>query len=210
MHTIVQGIPVTTLAARRAERPDARRGLGAGPDDVVIVTVANFREKKDYPTLLAAAALLDDEPQIRFVAIGQGPLEGALREEHRRLDLGGRFRFLGHHPDPPAVLAGADIFVLTSRHEGLPIALLEAMALGVPPVATRVGGIPTVVTSGHDGILLAPGDPSAVAAALRRLAHDPDDRTALGEAAGRRAAAFDITTTQRALEAVYDRLALRH
>jgi glycosyltransferase involved in cell wall biosynthesis len=205
----VQGIPVARLAPRRAERERARADLGLTPDAVLVATVANFREKKDYPTLLRAAARCADHPTLRFVAIGQGPLERELEGLHRDLSLGDRFRFLGYHPDPPAVLAGADLFVLTSRHEGLPISLLEAMALGVPPVVTAVGGIPEVVTHDQDGLLLPAGDPEAVADALQGLADDPQRRAALGAAASRRAQDFDIARTQAELESLYRRLVER-
>lgn len=207
---LVQGIPFPGLAGRRTERSAARRALDLGDDDILVATVANFREKKDYPTLLAAAAACAREPRLRFVAIGQGPLEAEMHSLHERLQLGDRFRFLGYQADPAAVVAGADLFALTSRHEGLPIALLEAMALEVPPVVSAVGGIPEVVTDGVDGVLVPPGDPAAFAAALLRLVDAPAERAALGAAAGRRAADFDIARTQRELEALYRRLLGRH
>lgn len=202
----VQGIPVAELSARRAERSGARAALGVPDEDFLVVTVANFREKKDYPTLLRAAAASKPCPNIRFVAIGQGPLEPDMRALHRELGLGERFRFLGYHPDPAAVVAGADAFTLASLHEGLPIALLEAMALGVPPVVTSVGGIPEVVTDGVDGSLVEPGDPAALAAKYRELAADPPLRRRIGEAAAARAESFDIAGSQRALEVLYAHL----
>jgi glycosyltransferase involved in cell wall biosynthesis len=202
----VQGVPLAQLARRRSEREQAREQLGLDPDDVLVATVANFREKKDYPTLLAAAARCADHPRLRFVAIGQGPLDGELRRLHEAHGLGDRFRFLGYHPDPPAVLAGADVFTLTSRHEGLPISLLEAMALAVAPVVSAVGGIPEVVTHDLDGLLIPPGEPERFAAAFRQLADDPRRRGALAGAAARRADDFDIARTQADLEARYTQL----
>jgi len=202
----IQGVPLATLAPRRAEREAARARLGVQPDEVLVVTVANLREKKDYPTLLAAAAQCVDHPHLRFMAIGQGPLEPEIRALHERLGLGERLRLLGYHPDPPGVMAAADVFTLTSKHEGLPIALLEAMALGVPPVVSSVGGIPEVVTDGVDGTLLAPGDPTAFAEAIQALADDPERRATLGAAAARRAMDFDVGRTQGHLEARYRQL----
>ena len=203
VHVVLHGVPVEALARRRAERTAARAALGVDDTTVVVATVANFREKKVYPTLLATAAACRDDPRLQFVAIGQGPLERQLQDRHRDLQLGDRFRFLGYRPDPPAVLAGADVFVLTSRHEGLPIALLEAMALGVVPVVSAVGGVPEVVTDGRDGILLEPGDPAAFADALRGLADDPARRDELARAAAARVADFDIGRTQAELELRY-------
>jgi glycosyltransferase involved in cell wall biosynthesis len=95
------------------------------------------------------------------------------------------------------------VFTLSSRHEGLPIALLEAMALGVPPVVTSVGGNAEVVSDAVDGVLVPPGDPDALASAYVALAQDPATRARLGAAAATRAEAFDIAATARILEARY-------
>ena len=174
----------------------------------MVATVANLRHHKDYPTLFAAAAdALGAEPHLRFVAIGQGPLEADLRAALGERGLRDRFTMLGHHADPVAVLAGADVFTLSSVHEGLPISLLEAMAIGLPPVVTAVGGMPEVITAGVDGLLVAPRSPGALAAAYVELAREPERRgSALGTAAASRARDFDIERTARELEATYRRL----
>ncbi len=199
----IQGVDVSAISPRRHERAAARDRLGLRPDDVLVVHVANFREKKDHPTLLRAAQACLDDPRLQFASIGQGPLEAEMHELHRQLGLGERFRFFGHQADPVGVLAAADVFTLTSRHEGLPISMLEAMALGLPLVVSAVGGIQEVVTDGVEGLLVPPGDPARFAAAYRRLADDPVERQRLGEAAARRAADFDIARTQKELEALY-------
>jgi glycosyltransferase involved in cell wall biosynthesis len=207
---LVHGIPLHRLQARRGERANARAELGWSEDDVVVAVVANLRANKDYPTLFAAAAeALAAEPRLRFVSVGQGPLEVELRSALATKGMGERFTMLGYHPDPPAVLAGADVFTLSSIHEGLPISLLEAMALGLPPVVTRVGGTPEVVTDTIDGVLVEPGRPAALAHAYVGLARDPQRRAALGTAAARRAADFDIATTARVVEGRYRELAGR-
>jgi glycosyltransferase involved in cell wall biosynthesis len=204
----IQGIPVGELRARRSERAVARSSLGLDDAAVLVVTVANFREKKDYPTLLQAVAEVDD-PRLRFLSVGQGPLESQLRDLHDRLGLGDRFTFLGYVPDPLSIVAAADVFVLTSRHEGLPIALLEAMALGVAPVVSAVGGIPEVVTDGVSGLLIQPGDAAGFGEAFRRLADDSAERARLGAAAAARAGDFDIAITERHLEDRYRALLAR-
>ena len=132
--------------------------------------------------MLAAARLLVDagEP-IHCVSIGQGPLAKQLEQERDGLGLAERFWFLGYREDPIRVLVAADVFCLSSRFEGLPIALLEAMAAGLPVVATRVGGMPSVVTDGREGRLVPAGDPAALAAALAEL-RDPDLRSHLATA----------------------------
>jgi glycosyltransferase involved in cell wall biosynthesis len=182
---------------------------------VVVTVVANMRAHKDYPTLFeAAASALVEEPRLRFVSIGQGPLEEELRALLRIWNLGDRFVMLGYHNDPAAVLAGSDVFTLSSRHEGLPISLLEAMALGLPPVVTAVGANASavedkVVTDGVDGVVVDPGRPDLLAAAYVRLARDGDLRRRLGEAAAQRSADFDITRTARIVETRYVAMAGR-
>ena len=201
---LVYGIPLRSLQARRADRSGTRAGHGWADDDVVVAIVANLRANKDYPTLFSAAArAVAAEPRLRFVSIGQGPLEEDLRRALASHELGERFVMLGYHPDPPAVLAGADVFTLSSRHEGLPISLLEAMALGIPPVVTAVGGNAEVVTHDVDGLLVPAGDPGALAAAYVGLAREPQTRARLAGAASERAESFDIARTARILEARY-------
>jgi glycosyltransferase involved in cell wall biosynthesis len=207
---LVHGVPLATLQARRGERDGARAAQGWAADDVVVAIVANLRANKDYPTLFAAAArAIEAEPRLRFVSIGQGPLEGELRGALASHGLQDRFVMLGYHDDPPAVVVGADVFTLSSRHEGLPISLLEAMALGIPPLVTAVGGSAEVVTDGVDGLLVPPGDPTALANGYLRLARDPAERARLGAAAAVRAEAFDIARTARVLEARYRSLVPR-
>ncbi len=204
---LVHGIPLAALQARRAERAGARAAQGWADDDVVVAIVANLRANKDYPTLFAAAAeAMAEEPRLRFVSIGQGPLEAELRAALAGFQLGDRFQLLGYHDDPPAVVAGADVFTLSSIHEGLPISLLEAMALGLAPVVTDVGGNAEVVTHDVDGLLAPASRPEALTEAYVRLAREPEKRARLGAAAAQRAEAFDIARTARIVEARYQRL----
>jgi glycosyltransferase involved in cell wall biosynthesis len=205
---LVYGSPVSALAARAAAERVAARALGGwSDDDVVVAIVANLRDQKDYPTLFDAAAIaLAREPRLRFVSAGQGPLEEQLRADLATRDLGDRFVMLGYHPDPPAVLAGADIFTLSSIHEGLPISLIEAMAMGVPPVVTSVGGNPEVVVDGRDGIVVPPRRPDLLADAYVALARDGTRRAAMSAAAATRAHDFDIVRTARLVEARYREL----
>ncbi|MFM8305451.1 MAG: glycosyltransferase, partial [Actinomycetota bacterium] len=168
---VIHGIDLEAVRVHRGARDAVRSELGVGPDEVLAVTVANLRANKRYPDLLAAARrVLDAGAPVRFVAAGQGPLEDEIRREHTRLDLGDRFRLLGYRDDAPRVIAAADLFVLASSHEGLPVAVMEALALGVPVVATAVGGLFEAITDGVDGLLVPPEDPEALAAAILRAA----------------------------------------
>jgi len=206
---VIHGVDVDAIASRRGERSAARAELGVGHDELLVVTVANLRAQKDYPTMLEAARRLADagEP-VRFMSVGQGPLAVELATERDRLGLGGRFRFLGYREDPVRVLAAADVFCLSSRFEGLPISLLEAMAAGLPVVGTGVGGIASVVTDGREGRLVPPGNPAALAAALAEM-REPDVRARYAAAAGERALAFGIDRAVQRQQALYEQLAGR-
>lgn len=206
---VIHGVDVVAIAGRRGERDDARAELGVAEGELLVATVANLRANKDYPTMLRAARRLADarEP-VRFVSVGQGPLADQLEAERDRLGLEDRFAFLGYRDDPVRVLVAADVFCLSSQYEGLPIAMLEAMAAGLPVVATRAGGIPSVVTDGREGRLVAPGDAVALAAAVAEMA-DPDLRGRAAAAAAERARAFGIDRAVQHQQALYERLAAR-
>jgi glycosyltransferase involved in cell wall biosynthesis len=196
---------IDTDAVRRAADPRAARArLGVRDDEILIGTVANLRATKGYPDLLLAArAVIDRVPNVRFAAVGRGPLEDELRAEHARLGLGTRFEFLGFRPDAVPVMSAFDVFCLASHHEGLPVALMEALALGLPTVVTRVGGVSELVTDGDDAVIVPPGRPEVLADALTALAQDPVRRDALARRARARADALDASSAERAVEAVY-------
>jgi glycosyltransferase involved in cell wall biosynthesis len=191
------------------EPPDpaaARRRLGIDGAGPVIGTVGNFTAKKDHAGLVRAfARLAAGDPGAVLVLVGAGPLEDDLRAQVDAVGLAGRVVFAGSRGDVPDLLAAFDVFVLSSRYEGLPIALLEAMAAGRACVATDVGGVPEVVTDGVDGVLVPPGDPDALAAALAAVAGDADRRATLGAGAEQRAADFRLDAAVACLAAVYDR-----
>jgi glycosyltransferase involved in cell wall biosynthesis len=181
--------------------------LGLGDGDIAVTTVANLRRTKDYPTLLRAAVdVLAAHPDVVFLAAGQGPLEEEIRAEIETLGLGDRFRLLGYVDDAVGLLSASDVFVLGSQVEGLSIALLEAMAMGLPVVATAVGGTPEVVTDGVEGRLVPARDPSALAAAIIEVVDDPAGRSRMGAAAAARASRYDISAAAREFESLYARL----
>jgi glycosyltransferase involved in cell wall biosynthesis len=201
---VVHGILLPEVRAALAERGETRAELGIGPDECVVGTIANFRAQKDYPNLLATARVLVDRGWPgRIVAVGQGPLEAEMRALHDRLGLGDRVLLLGQRDDAVRVLAACDVFTMASDNEGLPVALMEALALGLPVAATAVGGIPEAVTDGVEGILVAPKDPEALADAIAAITSDPDRRAAMAEAARRAGTRFDIRNAARHIEQLY-------
>jgi glycosyltransferase involved in cell wall biosynthesis len=137
------------------------------------------------------------------VAVGQGQLEDETRALHARLGLGDRVMLLGRRDDAVRVLGACDIFTLASDNEGLPVAVMEALALGLPIVATAVGGVPGAVTDGVEGILVPPKQPGSLADALAALAADPGRRADMGAAARVAAKRFDIDAATRRVEDIY-------
>lgn len=158
-----------------------------------VVTVANLRAEKGHDTILAAVpAILARHPDATFTFAGDGPRRDALETLARALGVSERVRFLGECHDVAPVLAASDLFVLPSRSEAFPNAVIEAMAAGVPVVVSNVGGIPEVVRHGENGLLVPPDDHEALADAVLGLIDRPDHAAALG-AAGRRDVARDYT-----------------
>jgi len=179
-------------------RPPAhfRRSLGIPSGHLVIGTVAALADHKDYPTLLRAARLvLDQEPDISFVAVGDGPLHKEITALASELGLGKRFLFQGFREDIGSFLKIFDIFVLASKTEGMGTSVLDAQALGLPVAACRAGGIPEIVTDRETGLLVPPGDPPALAAALLELAHDSELRAKLGAGARKAVQQHDVSRT---------------
>ena len=206
--TLRHGIDIERVAAERAHRAEVRAEFGIGDDEFVVVTAANFRPQKDYPNLLGAARLLADRNvAVRIVAIGQGPQDAEIRALHASLGLGDRVILTGFRNDATRVMAACDAFTLASKWEGLPVAVMEALAIGLPIVATDVGGMAEELHDGVDALLVPPGDSASLADAIERLATDPELCERLGDAAAARAPEFAVERTVAEIEATYERVA---
>lgn len=170
-HAVVRNGIAPGIAARSAAT--IRADLGLTPDDIVVLTVARFTAQKGYDVLVAAAAqVLDRRPKVKFLLVGTGPEQVVIKE---RIAAAGRDEsvlLLGRRDDVPDLLAIADLFVLPSHFEGLPLALLEAAAAGVPVVATAIGGTIEAIGPDHP-FLVAPADPDALARAMLRALAEP-------------------------------------
>lgn len=207
---LVHGIVLNADVPEAGTRERIRAELGIPLDAVVATTVANFRREKDYPNLLRAARqAIDADPNLWFVAVGQGPLEAEVRALHAELGLGERFLLTGYRADVPDLLAASDLFTLGSAFEGLPVSIMEAMNAGLPTVATAVGGVPEAVVDGETGLVVPPGDFERLADALVELSTDGERRARMGEAARERSSRYDIRTAVRIQQDAYAGLARR-
>jgi glycosyltransferase involved in cell wall biosynthesis len=156
--------PMATPEARRG----ARDALGIDADEAVVTMVAAMRPEKAHDVLLEAVAMLGPERRVRLVLAGDGPQRTALARMAEEAGIRSRVDFLGVRRDVARLLHASDVMVLPSRAvvETLPLSVLEAMACGVPVVASRVGSVPEVVEDGRTGWLVEPGNPVALAQAI--------------------------------------------
>lgn len=144
-------------------------------DAPVIVKIARLEDSKAHHILLdAAAKVMKDMPNVRFLIVGDGPLRPNLEAQRDGLGLQGQVIFAGIQRDIPGIMAIANIVTFSSAWEGLPVAMLEGMAMGRAIVSTSVGGIPNLVEDGVNGVLVPSGDSSALAEGLLRVLRDPE------------------------------------
>ena len=183
MRVMPLGLDLDRFVGCEAGRGALRAELALPPDTPLVGIVARLVPIKAHEVFLEAAAKLVRRVQgISFVVVGDGERRAALEAEVRRLGLGGRVHFLGWRRDLDRIYADLDVVALTSRNEGSPVSLIEAMAAGRPVVATRVGGVPDLIEDGITGVLVTPGEAGAVADAIGALLADRDRASAIGEA----------------------------
>jgi glycosyltransferase involved in cell wall biosynthesis len=190
------------ISAAPAARPrdQVRATLGLGPQERVALTVGSLTPQKAQHVLIEAFAHVAAEaPASRLLIAGEGPLRAMLEARRDALGLGERVRFLGARDDVDDLLSAADVFALSSRREGLPMTLLEAMRAGRAAAVTRAGGCAEAVAEGHTGLLAPVGDAAALGAALRALLSDPVRCVRLGEA-GRERWAREFTAERMVIE----------
>ena len=204
---------------RRTCRPDRSAVIYNGIDvravpratfDSAVATLVSVGRlqapQKDFITLVRALALVRSG-QFRALLVGDGPDRDKLKAEIRRLGLEASVSLLGERDDVPDLLARSDVFVLATTYESLPLSIIEAMAAGLPVVASAVGGVPELVVDGETGILVPPRDPEALAAALAALVTDRERCRTMGAAARARAeTTFDLAAFQHAHVEAYERL----
>ena len=214
---IPSGIDTKQFLPTASQRMAIRRQYGLGEDTTVILMAGALTKRKSPCTLIEAAAQLHSHRQqgqhagqtnqalsLHYLICGDGPLRQELETRVRSLGLASMFHFAGFCRDVPAYLAAADIFVHTPVWEGLGVAVIEALAAGLPVVASRVGGIPELITDRETGLLISAQDPSALCNALLQCAYHPDWAKTLGAHGQAKVRThFDIEVTARANEALY-------
>ena len=167
MTVIHNGIDLSRVPPFAIDRAEARRRLGFDPTRRLVAQVGRLEPQKDLPSFLAAAArLAPRHPGVDFLVVGEGRLAEELRHLADGLGLGARVRFTGVRHDVPALLGAVDVLALTSRHEGLPNVVIEAMATGAVPVATDVGGVRELVDDGRTGVVVEAGNVDEIVAAI--------------------------------------------
>jgi glycosyltransferase involved in cell wall biosynthesis len=177
--------PFVTIDAEA--RQSARAALGVAPDRFVVSTVGRLTEIKRHDLFLDMARQVAARvPAVEFLIVGDGELRRDLESQAAALGIGGQVRFLGWRTDLRTIYGATDVFVLTSRNEGTPVALIEALASGVPGVSTDVGGVRDVVADGETGLVVPFGSPEALAASVAALLASPERRREMG-ARGRKA-----------------------
>jgi len=201
---IYNGVDLAPFQDGTQEREVVRRELGLEAGSLVILQVARLDYLKDHGTAIRTIdRVLQKCPRARLVLVGDGPEEPQIRELVRQRGLEPHVQFLGLRTDVARLLEAADIFLLTSISEGIPLTLIEAMAAGVPIVATRVGGIGEVVADGSTGLLAPSGDDSSLAQQILRLSENAALRQALGAEGRKRAWAL---FSEKKMHASYQQL----
>ncbi len=203
-----------TVGATRALPLRIREELKIPPESPLITMVACFKpQKAPLDFVRAAAKVAPDFPQAKFLIVGDGVLRPQIERERERFHLVGATHasplliLAGWRRDIPAILAASQVVILTSRWEGLPVTLLEAMASRKPIVATAVGGTPEIVQDGENGFLSSPGDIEAIARSICRLLKNPEEAAAMGECGRKRLSVdYEVTETVRRLENLYEEL----
>lgn len=184
----------------------ARAALGLPASAQIMGIVGRLSPEKRHDLFLEAArSLVATEPNLHFVVAGHGALQGELEQRATALGIGSHVSFLGHRTDMHVVYAALDVLMLCSDTEGLPNVVLEAFAYGRPVVATSVGGVPDVITDGHDGFIVPPGQLEPLVDRVRRLVRDRDAATLMGRH-GRQTIekGFDFRWRTAALETLYE------
>ena len=200
------GADISPVVLSDSEKAQKRSELGMDDDAYVLVSVGELNENKNHAAVIRAVSGLD-APDIRYLICGAGALNSSLQTLARTLGAQNKIILPGYRQDVGAILQIADVFVHPSYHEGLPVALLEAMAAGLPVVCSRIRGVVDLIDDGVNGYLCAPDDPDGFAAALERL-QDKSIRDRMGRLNQKRVRSFSTQTVRHELKKIYQEAGL--
>jgi len=185
---IYNGVDTVAFDGRAVDGSTVTREIGSTPDNLVIIQVARLDHLKDHLTgIRAMGRIARRRDDVRLVLVGEGPEMEKIEAEIGGQNLEPYVRLLGLRHDVAELLQAADLFLLSSISEGIPVTVIEAMAAGLPVVSTDVGGVAEIVEQGRTGLLAPSGDDAALADAVLQLADDPDLRARMGQQGRRRA-----------------------
>jgi len=182
LRVIHNGIDTSLFRPSSEAREAIREALGIASGEFLWLSVGRLREQKAYPTLLQAfSEVVGMVPGSKLIVAGRGPMRAALEDGIRRLGLQEAASLVGYRNDVPELLSAADAFVMASRYEGMPNAVMQALAAELPVVGTNVGGMPELIRDQENGYLVDPGDPAVLARAMSRLSlASADERRQMG------------------------------
>jgi len=199
------GVDIVGLEQRIAsiDRSEKRKELGISEQSTVLITVAELIPRKNHIQVLKALSKLN-KTNFHYLIVGNGESEQQLEKAVNELMLQDKVSFLGFRRDVPELMASSDIFILTSRHEGLTRAIMEAMAVGLPIIATDVRGNRDLVKSGENGYLVSLDDAEQTAIAIERLINSRNLRCSMGEKSKELVKQYDLKNIIPQMEEIYD------
>jgi glycosyltransferase involved in cell wall biosynthesis len=207
---IPNGIPVAAFARTSKTRTEWRAEQGIEDEEVVLTCVGRLDRVKNHTLLIEAFARGPSSiPGTRLLLAGTGPLESALRSQVERRGIQAQVKFLGFRNDIAELLHASDVFVFASESEASPLSVMESLAAGLPVCGTSTGGVPELITSEVEGILVPPGNVDLLASALTRICTHSLERQSMGRAAASAAARLDISFMVNAYTRLYDDLIAR-
>lgn len=204
---ILNAIDLRRFSPEKNSRTESRAALGLSPDSPVIAGIGRLNPQKNFSLFLEIAASVTSKiPGTRFLLAGEGPEESLLRDQAARLGIADKVIFAGYIPDIRVVYAASDILLMPSRFEGLPMTLLESMAMGLPVVASNLDGIAEVVSDSREGFLAPAGDASVFADRITDLLSNPELASDFSRNARAKIESnHSVEKMTSAVEAIYDR-----
>ena len=196
------GVDLERIESTPSNRSKVRREFGIGENDIVVISVGELIRRKNFETALRSIERLSKE-KVQYIVVGSGVLDSELRELVKQLGISGQVHFVGFRSDVFELLKASDIFLFPSYQEGLPVALMEAMAAGLPVVVSNIRGNTDLITADKGGFLYHPNDVKGLAEGIKTLMDDPDLRREMGSYNKEHIKKYDIKIIKEELSRIY-------